>query len=187
MSMAAVRKAAVLVQSLSDDEAAPLLAQLKPAELAALAHEIARQQPASPREQAVVFAELTHSKHAMPAGVPSASASVRPLSRDASLQFLTPAARRPLERFSYLRNVDSPTITQALREEHLQTVALVLNHLPTAQRDRILRDLPPGDAASVVRRLDALGQVRSEVVDDVERGLEQNLAMALRKWLPEAA
>lgn len=187
MSMVAVRKAAVLVQSLSDDEAAPLLAQLRPDELAALAKEIARRQPASPLEQAAVFDELAHYQHTTPAnGLPTSSA-IRPLSRDASLQFLTPAARRPLERFSYLRNVDSPTITQALRDEHLQTVALVLNHLPTAQRDRILRDLPPGDAASVVRRLDALGQVRSEVVDDVERGLEQNLAQALRKWLPEAA
>lgn len=187
MSIAAVRKAAVLVLSLSDDEAAPLLAQLEPAELAALAHEIARQQPVTPTEQAAVLNELAHPRPTESASAPPASSSVRPLGQAAPRQFLSSVTRRPLERFSYLRNVDSQTITQVLNDEHLQTVALVLNHLPPAQRDRILRGLPAASAASIKRRLDALGQVRSEVVDDVERGLEQNLALALRKWLPEAA
>lgn len=182
MTLAAVRKAAVLLLSLSDDEAAPLLAQLTAAELAAIASEMARQQPVTPAEQAQVLVDLL--QPALP-DKRQAPASVRPLQHDAPRQFL--ATTRPLERFSYLRNVDSQTIAQALRDEHLQTVALVLNHLPTAQRDRVLRSLPAASAASVIRRLDALGQVRSEVVDDVERGLEQNLAVALGRWLPEAA
>jgi flagellar motor switch protein FliG len=187
MAPSSLRKAAVLLLSLPDQQAAPLLEQLRPAELAALASEIARRQVPLATEQTAVIDELISQRTRGNAGAETKRNSLDTPNQSGRRSAASVAAKRQLERFSYLRNVDSQTVRYALRDEHLQTVALVLNHLPTAQRDRVLCSFSPPLAANIVRRLDALGQVRAEVVDDVERGLEQNLAMALGKWLPEAA
>lgn len=164
-----LRKAAVLLASLPEADTAALLAQLEPHQLAALAAEIAMAPPPGAIEQAVVLQDLL---------------------RRAQGEVRTSTPRAPAEnqdRFAYLHNIDSPTIAQALRDEHLQTIALVLSFLPHAQRDRTLAFLPADTSFQVSQRLAMLGQVCPGVVDDIERGLEQNLAVALRKWLPEAA
>ncbi len=172
MSRAQVRKALVLILSLPDAEAAPLLAQLTPQELAAIASEVERRQPISAGERAQVVAELTqHVGQKLPA-----------LRRRT-----VPAETLRLERFSYLRNVDSQTIAHALGDEHPQVAALVLSHLPQPQRDRVLQILPAEQSVSVARRVARLAEVAEDVVADVERGLEHNLASAMLRWLPEVA
>lgn len=80
--------------------------------------------------------------------------------------------RRPLD---FLRRVDIQQLFKILRKEHPQTIALVLSHLDRGQASSLLAELSPNLQAEVARRVAETGRVVPEVLNEVEKVLEQRL------------
>lgn len=79
---------------------------------------------------------------------------------------------RPME---FLRKVDPKQLLTIIRKEHPQTVALVLSHLQASQASAVLAELPPGQQTDVATRLAEMGKVTKEIIQEVERVLENRL------------
>ena len=74
--------------------------------------------------------------------------------------------------FGFLRRIDPQNITTFILDEHPQTIALVLSHLPPAFGAEIIAGLPADRQLAVIRRIANMGQTSPAVVAEVEQGLE---------------
>ena len=81
-------------------------------------------------------------------------------------------SRRP---FEFLRRVDTQQLQKILRKEHPQTIALILSYLDRGQASALLGELSPNVQAEVARRVAETGRVAPEILNDVEKVLEQRL------------
>ena len=77
--------------------------------------------------------------------------------------------------FNFLRFHQAGEIVQQLREEHPQTVALVLAHLPTRLGAQILGGLEPNQQGEVALRVATMSGTAPEVVARVEDALEARI------------
>ncbi len=80
--------------------------------------------------------------------------------------------QRPLD---FLRNVDPKQLIVLLRKEHPQTIALVLSHLHASQASSVISELSSQMQTEVARRLAEIGRIAPEVIQEVERVLENRL------------
>ena len=78
--------------------------------------------------------------------------------------------------FSFLQKAESDNLMAFIQDEHPQTIALILAHLPPIKAAEVLRGLPAEKQVDVVMRVSRMEQTRPEVVKEVERGLEHRLA-----------
>lgn len=77
--------------------------------------------------------------------------------------------------FAALHDAETATLLDSIRDEHPQTVALVLAHLPPNKAGDVLAGLPPAKQVEVVKRIAGIEQISADVIDQVERGLRQRL------------
>jgi flagellar motor switch protein FliG len=77
--------------------------------------------------------------------------------------------------FNFLRFHEASEIVEQLREEHPQTVALVLAHLPTRLGAQILGGLEPHQQGEVALRVATMSGAATEVVARVEDALEARI------------
>jgi len=87
--------------------------------------------------------------------------------------FTANAAAQP---FRFLTETRGAKLSGVLRDEHPQTVALVVSHLPEDQASDLLGSLPAEAQVEVVRRLAVLDQTDPEILREVERGLKSRVA-----------
>ncbi len=80
--------------------------------------------------------------------------------------------QRPLD---FLRNVDPKQLLVLLRKEHPQTIALVLSHLHATQASSVISELSSQMQTEVARRLAEIGRISAEVIQEVEKVLENRL------------
>ena len=78
--------------------------------------------------------------------------------------------------FTFLQKADSDELMTFIQEEHPQTIALILSHLPSSKASEILAGLPAAKQIEVVTRIANMEQTNPEVIAEVERGLESRLA-----------
>jgi flagellar motor switch protein FliG len=76
-------------------------------------------------------------------------------------------------RFSTLLNLEPRVIAKLIRDEHPQTLALILGHLPSKLSGRVLKELPVAVQGDVVYRLAILDRPDPEVLDEVEEEIKQ--------------
>lgn len=180
---AGLRKAAILLASLDPSTASKLLARFEPEAQERLAREIVRleEHPAVSEERDAVlreFAGLFRASRATDRGGVRAARAI--------LEKLHPAeeAKRILEqvesslgrgRFEFLKKAEVRNVAAFIAEEHPQTIALVLSHLPPSQAARILENFPLSRQQEVVRRLAALEPTSPAVVREVEKALESRI------------
>lgn len=179
-----LRRAAVLLTALPEDEAALLLGKLSPKQVEAVSIEIARLQSVSgdERDQVILqFAESNPSAlQADGGGLDRASALVqRALGKNATATLDN--LRQSIEEvpFAFLRNIDAQNILTYLIDEHPQTIALILSHIPPATGAEILSGLPAERQLSVVRRIANMGQTNPEIIEEVEKGLERRMSSVM--------
>jgi len=77
--------------------------------------------------------------------------------------------------FRELERVSPRLLSQMLRNEHPQTLALVLGHLPSDQAANLLTMLPAGVRAEVLMRLAKLETVPEDMLMEVDRVLQSQL------------
>ncbi|MDA8280865.1 MAG: flagellar motor switch protein FliG [Actinomycetota bacterium] len=92
-------------------------------------------------------------------------------------QFLQAGQHRPL---AILQRIDPQQIVSFIGDEHPQTVAVVLAHLPADHAAQVLATLEEGLRADVSRRIATMGRIAPDVVQTIAGTLEQKLAAILR-------
>ena len=81
--------------------------------------------------------------------------------------------------FSFLQKAESQNLLTFIQDEHPQTIALILSHLPYHKAAEILTGLPGPKQIEVVKRVSNMEQTNPEVISEVERGLEARLSNLL--------
>jgi flagellar motor switch protein FliG len=88
--------------------------------------------------------------------------------------------------FAFLRNVDRQNILTYIADEHPQTIALVMSHLPPSFGAEILTGLADEKRLTVVRRIAAMGQTSPEIIRQVEQALEGRMSNVMSQSFEHA-
>lgn len=177
MSKAELRKAAVLLMTLSEEQADRLLARLTPPEIEAVTAEMARVETLEAVEQEAVILEFAkaeaaraHQRHAKDA--PTAEMSPLPRKKPVA-QAVRPLAIRP---FSFVHDVEPSALAEALAEERPQTIALVASHVPAAYGAELIASLDPQQQVTVIRAVAAMEPTDPQTVAAVASALADRMA-----------
>lgn len=81
--------------------------------------------------------------------------------------------------FAFLQKAESENLLTFIQDEHPQTIALIVSHLPFHKASEILGGLPGPKQIEVVKRVANMEQTNPEVIAEVERGLEARLSNLL--------
>jgi flagellar motor switch protein FliG len=186
-----LRKAAILLMSLPEDEAAQVMGRLDPDEVTQVSIEIAMLHGIAPDDQASVindFADASPSGLGGKGGGLDAARSLveKALGKNASSTIDT--VRQSIEAlpFGFLQKVDSQNLLTFINDEHPQTIALVLSHLPPTYGAEILSGLPSDRQLAVVRRVATMGQTNPEIIKEVEEGLEHRMSSVMSQSFENA-
>ena len=189
--MSEIRKAAVLLMSLPEEDAAALLGKLTPKQVEVVSIEIAKLGRLSGTEQETVIQEF--------AGVNPAALGVAGGGLEFASHLVEKAlgdqAGKTLENvrqsiqslpFGFLKKVDPQNLLTFIMDEHPQTIALILSHLPSAYGAEIIKGLPADRQLQVIRRIAHMGQTNPDVIGEVERGLESRMANLMNQSFEKA-
>ena len=184
--MSGLRKAAVLLVQLGKEESAKLLAQLPEAEVEELSTEIARLGLVAPEDAGDVITEF----HAMAKLRQRASQGGLDLAREMLIASLgEEKAKEILERlsavvtdlpFAFLNRADPRHVISFLQNEHPQTIALVLAHVPSGLASAILSGLGPETSANVAHRIAVMDRTSPDIIKEVESALSRKLGSVLQ-------
>ena len=177
------QKAALVLLQLGRDQTAAVLSSMGDDEVEALMSEIARMGRVPDDVIQGVMAEFVEatSATAAPAGGMSFVRDVlaRGLSADRA-EALLERIQDPVQPFSFILGADRRQVVTFLAEEHPQTIALVLIHLPAGTAADLLGQLPSALQGEVARRVVTLERPSPQVVRVVETELEKRLTSMAR-------
>lgn len=77
--------------------------------------------------------------------------------------------------FSFVRDIDPEQLVQILKDEHPQTVALIMAYQPPNHSAQVLAGLDPAMQTEVALRIGLMGRTSPEVVSKVETALRGRL------------
>ncbi|TWT88269.1 Flagellar motor switch protein FliG [Pseudobythopirellula maris] len=181
--MSDLHKAAVLLMCLPEEDAGTLLSQLDPKQVELVSLEIARLKRVPAEEQESVIREFSETNPASGAsggGLELAKNLVRKALGSNAGEALD-NIRQTIEAlpFGFLRHVDSQSVLTYVVDEHPQTIALIMSHLPPPFGAEILAGLPQNRQQAVVKRMATMGQTNPEIIREVERGLERRMSSVM--------
>lgn len=186
-----LRKAAVLLMTLPEDQAAELLAKLTPKQVEAVSIEIAKLGRVSTDEQESIANEFADSN---PAALGSSVGGLD-LAKSLVEKALGKNATDTLDNvkqsiaampFGFLKKVDPQNLLTFIIDEHPQTIALILSHLNPNFGAQIIGGLPTERQLAVIRRIANMGQTNPEVIREVELGLESRMSSVMSQSFENA-
>jgi flagellar motor switch protein FliG len=189
--MSDVRKAAILLMSLPEEQAAPLMAKLTSKQVELVSIEIAKLGRLSGEEQEQIIHEFAdanpNSLGLLGGGLDVAKSLVEKALGNKAATTID-IVRQSIEAvpFGFLRKIDPQNLLTFIIDEHPQTIALVLSHLPPAYGAEIIKGLPSDRQLAVIRRIAHMGQTNPEVIQEVERGLESRMASLMQQSFEKA-
>jgi len=191
MATTDVRKAAILLMSLPPEQAAQLLTKLEPKLVEAVSIEIAKTQGVSGDEQTQVIKEFAGANPNALTGSVGGLEVARTLVEQAlgkNANATLDNVRQSIEAlpFGFLQKVDSQNLLTFIIDEHPQTIALVLCHLPPSQAADVLAGLPTERQLAVIRRVATMSQTSPEIIHEVEKGLENRMAVVMSQSFENA-
>ena len=185
--LAGQQKAAVLLVLLGTELSAQLFKHLDDDEIERLSLAIAQMDEVEPADQQATLAEFQESMLAHDAAPSGGLSYVRDLLEQsqgadkavATINRVTRALNtRP---FGFVRRSDPAQVLSFIRDEHPQTIALVLAYLKPNDAAALLASLPYSLQAEVAQRIATLERTIPELVHEVEQVLQHRLAKASRK------
>lgn len=189
--MPEVRKAAILLTCLPEEQAAEILSKLTPKQVEAVTIQIAKLGRLSGEELETVakeFAESSpHSLGGELGGVEVAKSLVERAFGDKAGGTLE-NLKHSIEAlpFHFLKKVDPQNLLTYVIDEHPQTIALILSHLPPTYGAEIVKGLPADRQLAVIRRIANMGQTSPEVIQEVEHGLEHRMSNLMNQSFQKA-
>jgi flagellar motor switch protein FliG len=181
-ALTGVRKAAVLLLTLSQEEAAEILKRLPPESVEEVSREIASLGDITLNTRHEVFGEFYNQALANAYLTEGGLEYARQLlqktlpEKDAERVIKQVTQQVQTTPFSFLQKAESENLLTFIQDEHPQTIALILAHLPSQKASEILVGLPGQKQIEVVKRVANMEQTNPEVIKEVERGLEHRLS-----------
>src|ERR1700742_178421 len=180
--LSGVKKAAVLLLTLSQDEAAEILRRLPPEAIEEVSREIASMGEVPVATRANVFGEFYNlalaNSYLTEGGLEYAKTLLRKSLKEDDANRVIKQVTQQVQTtpFSFLQKAESENLLTFIQDEHPQTIALILAHLPAQKASEILVGLPGQKQIEVVKRIANMEQTSPEVIREVERGLEHRLS-----------
>jgi flagellar motor switch protein FliG len=177
-----VRKAAVLLISLDQEKAAEILKRLPPEAVEEVSREIASLGEVPNVARRDVFNEFytlaLANSYVSEGGLEYAKTLLKKsLSEEDAKRIIHQVTQQvQTTPFSFLQKAESENLLTFIQDEHPQTIALILAHLPAQKASEILVGLPSQKQIEVVKRVANMEQTNPEVIKEVERGLEHRLS-----------
>ena len=175
------RKAAVLLLGLGETEAAEVMRRLPPEGVEAVGREIAGLGEVAVDLRQQVFGEFYNlalaNSYISEGGLEYTKRLLRAsLGDEADAVIKQVTQQVQTTPFSFLQKAESSNLMAFIQDEHPQTIALILAHLPPVKAGEILAGLDPAKQVEVVRRVANMETTNPEVIKEVERGLEVRLS-----------
>lgn len=186
-----IRKAAILLMSLPEEQAGQLLGKLEPKLVEAVSIEIAKIEAITAEEQEQAIQEFAgYSPGALTGGAGGLGVATtlleRALGKNATATLDN--VRQSIEAlpFGFLQKVDSQNLLTFIIDEHPQTIALILSHMAPSQAATVIGGLPGERQISVIRRIATMGQTSPEIIHEVEQGLENRMSSVMSQQFENA-
>ena len=181
-----LRKAAILLVQLGQDQASRILQTMPQAEMEELVAEIARLQHVEHHIAEQVVTEFAETAAARSLAAQGGLAYARELleeglgyDRAREVMSRLEAAISELP-FQFLRRTEVRQLLSFLQDEHPQTIALVLAHLDAGQASLILSNLDPALQADVAHRIASMDRTSPDIVRKVESILHRRMSSILQ-------
>ncbi|MEQ8844126.1 MAG: flagellar motor switch protein FliG [Phycisphaerales bacterium] len=184
-------KAAILVLALEPEQASSILKNMPEEQVEDVTRELASlgRVPDDLRSRVIAeFYEMSMAGIASEGGLAQARILLKealdPKLADKIInQIQTQVQKTP---FSFLQKADSEHILTFIQDEHPQTIALIVCHLPHHKSAEILVGLPMQKQVEVIKRIANMEQTNPEVIQEVEKGLESRLSAMLTQSMEKA-
>lgn len=187
-----ITKAAILLMTLETPAASQLLKQLAPSAVEEVTREIASlgRVPDTMRKAVVEeYYGLAVGSHYLTEGGLEYAKVLLKESLDSETagrvlqQIQTQVQKTP---FSFLQKAETENLLTFIQDEHPQTIALIVCHLPHHKAAEILGGLPMQKQIEVIKRIANMEQTNPEVIREVEKGLESRLSNMLSQSMEKA-
>jgi flagellar motor switch protein FliG len=187
-----VTKAAVLLLALGPDQAGAILKLMQPEQIEEVTRELAGLGLVPEKLKGDVIAEFYGVSLASRSNAEGGLEYARQILKN-SLEAKT--ADRVLQQiqtqvqktpFAFLHKAESENLLTFIQDEHPQTIALIVCHLPHHKAAEILVGLPQQKQIEVIKRIANMEQTNPEVIREVEKGLESRLANMLTQSMERA-
>ena len=176
-------KAALLLLSLGEGNAGEILKRLDDKEVQILGQRISRLELVSTKQLADILDEFHRMMEAPEALVvrgdqffKNTISRTMDMKRQQDLIDSLDLETSP-EFFQKIKKLDSRTLASYMRNEHPQTVALVLAHLERPQAGAVLAQFPENLQMEVVRRIANLDQVSPAIIEEIDNALRDEISL----------
>jgi flagellar motor switch protein FliG len=179
------KKAAVVLVALGSQLSAEVMRHLKEEMVERLTYAISTLQRVTPESRQTISEQLVTEIEVQRqynfGGIEYAREVLsKILGRERAEELLSRIAHRDAKRpFDFLADVDPMQLARFMQEEHPQTIALILAHLPPVLAARVFSCLPPSSQPEVVNRIGMMDRISPDVVKTVEAGLQAKLSVVL--------
>jgi flagellar motor switch protein FliG len=186
-----LRKAAILLLSLDKPLAAEVLSQLPRRQVELVTVEIAKLEDVTRDQQEVVleeFSRLARDRVPIERGGMDLAADLLKQSLGDEGSDVLDAVRQSMNSvpFSFLQKAGAENVLTFISEEHPQTIALIMSHLPGPMAAEVLAGLPTNKQLEVIRRIAAMEQTSPEVIGDVEASLQGRMTSTFNQQFEKA-
>ncbi|QDV27677.1 flagellar motor switch protein FliG [Aureliella helgolandensis] len=177
-----VRRAAILIMSLAEEDAAKILGLMPRRYVETVALAIAQLETISSREQEDAISEFLRSRPSAigpnSGGLDKAKNLVKKALGNEASDTLS-VLQQTLEAlpFGFLHKADPQNILSFLIDEHPQTIAMVLSNIPPAVAAGVLSGLPALKQLEVIQRIAEMGQTSPDAIEEVEKALSTRMSL----------
>jgi flagellar motor switch protein FliG len=181
-----LRKAAILLVQMGRDEAAKVLSHMKESEVEEVTAEIVRLGAVESDLADEVLAEFhdmaTAHRYVGQGGMDFARELLEAsLGRERAAEIVGRLNTAFMDvPFGFLSQADPRQVLSFLQDEHPQTIALVLAHIPAIQASQILSGLAADLQADVAHRIAMMDRTSPDIIRQVEATLERKLSSVLQ-------
>lgn len=168
--------------SLEDEDAIKLLSGMPIRDVERVSLEIAKMDSVSGEEQEQVIAEFMSSRVSSLShrngGLERAKDLVKKaFGKDAADMLAVLQQTMESLPFGFLQKADPQNIVSFLMDEHPQTIAIVVSHLPAQSGAAVIAGLQGTKQLAVIRRIAEMGQTTPEAINEVESALSKRMAL----------
>jgi flagellar motor switch protein FliG len=181
-----VRKAAVLLVQMGKEEAAKVLAHLSNTEVEEITSEIVKLGSVNADLADSVLDEFHHlataNRYVAQGGLGFARDLLEAsLGRERAAEIVGRLSTMLTDvPFGFLQKADPRQLLSFVQDEHPQTIALVLAHMPAQLASQILSGLAEGLQADVAHRIAVMDRTSPDIIRQVEGILERKLSSVLQ-------
>lgn len=181
--LSGAEKAAILLLSLGEGRAGDILSRLEDREVQLLGQKISKLEFVPVKQMASILDEFTKMMEAPEALVVRGEQFFKntisrsmDIKRQEDLMDKLDWETSP-DFFQKIKKLDARTVASFLRNEHPQTVALVLAHLDRQQAGQVLAVFPEELQVEVLRRVANLDQVSPAIIEEIDAALREEIAL----------